>query len=138
MMPLFPQEQLDAAQARYYEQNPTTAMRLLSYCREHPGASVTEMARASGYGKSWVRKILRDNGIALPGHKGRVKVLASTLCAGCNHQKGGPAAMNARQASHCPGGTIHRNDWSHPEPRWICEGPHCCVEGCDCEGFQKP
>jgi hypothetical protein len=136
--PLIPQEALDESQRRYYAAHPTPAMCLLNYYRQHPSASVTEMARASGYGKSWVRKILRDNGIALPGHKGRQKVLASTLCRGCNHPKGGPAAMNARQPSHCPGGTIHRRHWSHPVPRWICEGPHCCVEGCNCGGFEKP
>jgi hypothetical protein len=136
--PLIDPEALRVSQEKYFSQHPTPAIHLLAYYREHPGASVTEMARASGYGKSWVRKILRDNGIALPGHKGRQKVNAATPCARCQHVKGGPAAMNARQPSHCPGGVIHRNHWSHPVPRWICEGPHCCVENCDCGGFEKP
>jgi hypothetical protein len=136
--PLIPQEQLDAAQARYFQQHPTPAMKLVALAKARPELTAKELGVLVGYGAAWARKVLKQANVPYAGRKAIVLATAATPCKCCGHPRGGPAAMNARQPSHCPGGVIHHNHWSHPVPKWICESPHCTVPGCDCTRFVKP
>jgi hypothetical protein len=92
-----------------------------------------------GFGKSWVRKVLKNAGVVFRKKQPRPKVLASTEGARCGHAKGGPRALSLHQDSHCVGGWIHiPGHWSNPGSRYICESPHCTVDNCDCKGFVRP
>jgi hypothetical protein len=130
-------EALRQSQERYFREHPTPQMILIAHAKAHPELTAKQLGVFVGYGERWVRKVLRDANIALPGARGRVKISAATPCKACGHAKGGPAAMNARQPSHCEGGWIHiAGRWPN-QVRHICEGPHC-IEGCPCPGFVKP
>ncbi len=78
-MGLIPEEVLEAARKKYYEQNPTPAMVLVKTAHENPGASVSELAVITGHSRSWTRKVLMAAGItpvtAKPKGKSKAEIL---------------------------------------------------------------
>jgi len=146
---LIPEEDLQRAREKYLRENPvppTHAEILCRIAREDPTLTVAQLADAAERSRSWVRKVLRQNGIVLikPAKKHRVKIKASTLCGMCGHPRGGARAITFGLPSHCVPGTQHGH-WSNPAT-YICDKRHCrafnLVDGkaipCGCPDFVPP
>jgi hypothetical protein len=74
-MPLFQDEELTEMHTRYLQKQPPPAKTrteiLLECVAEFPDVTLDELADGAERSKSWVRKVLRANGITLPTHLGK-------------------------------------------------------------------
>jgi hypothetical protein len=128
-------KQMRADWAREHPEPPSHAEKLVALVRANPTAKVKDLAFAAGRSPAWVRRVMKQNGIVLikPPKKPRVKAKATTLCARCNHPRGGRRAISYCLPSHCVLGTRHGH-WSNVAS-YTCSTRHCLVEGCGCPDF---